>query len=277
MRASVCATTVSVWPFFARAQRPRVLGVVPYLPPRRLVALYAPLLPVLEEVLRTRLEIASAPDYDAHLSRLRSGAYDVVADGPIHARLAQRELRHVPVARSQAPLEPLLVVRADASVQRLSELPWGRMAIAVTDRAASLGVIGLRHLRDLGHVPGRDFRVVVSGTHANSLQRLVAGEVQAAIVSRTTLAQVDATLAAAARPLAPLGRGLSAIVYHVAPELREHAASVTQALLRFADQPAGRAFIATLGHQGLLPVTDAEMQALDPLVVELYRQSHEGA
>jgi hypothetical protein len=107
------------------------------------------------------------------------------------------------------------------------------------------------------------------------LQRLLAGDVEAAIVSRTTLAQVDASLASQVRALAPLGRGLSAVVYHVAPRLASQATALARALLDFAATPDGQAFIAALDHQGLAPVSPEEMQALDPLVVELYRQMHE--
>lgn len=262
-------------PAAARTGAKRVFGIVPYLPARRLVSLYAPLKPVFEGVLGQEVELSSAPDYAEHLARLRAGHYDIVADALIHARLAQRELGHVPLARTLAPLEPLLAVRADAPAQTLEQLNWGAIAVAVTDRSASLGVIGLRFLRDQNRVVGRDFRLVLSGTHANSLQRLLAGEVEAAIVSRTALAQVDASLAAQARVLMPLGRGLSAVVYHVAPRLGSLAPALAKALLDFAAQPAGQSFVAALGHRGLAPATDAEMRALDPLVVELHRQMRE--
>jgi len=259
----------------AQTRAQRVFGIVPYLPARRLVGLYAPLKPVFESVLGQEVELSSAPNYAEHLARLRAGRYDIVADALIHARLAQRELGHLPLARTLAPLEPLLVVRKDAPAKTLQALKWGAIALAVTDRSASLAVIGLRYLRDHGWTAGRDFRLVVTGTHANSLQRLLAGDVEAAIVSRTTLAQVDASLASRVRALAPLGRGLSAVVYHVAPRLASQATALARALLDFAATPDGQAFIAALGHQGLAPASPEEMQALDPLVVELYRQMRE--
>lgn len=252
-----------------------VFGIVPYLPARRLIELYAPLQPVFEGVLGQEVRFSSAPNYAEHLARMRAGHYDIVADALIHARLAQRELGHVPLARTLAPLEPVLAVRADAPVQTVEQLKWGAIAIAVTDRSASLGLIGLRFLHDLNRVAGRDFRLVISGTHANSLQRLLAGEVEAAIVSRTTLAQVDVALTSRVRVLMPLGRGLSAVVYHVAPRLGSLAPALAKALLDFAAQPVGQSFVAALGHLGLAPATDAEMKALDPLAVEFYRQMRE--
>ncbi|MFN6961775.1 MAG: phosphate/phosphite/phosphonate ABC transporter substrate-binding protein [Rhodocyclaceae bacterium] len=264
-------------PAAVRAAGRPVFAIVPYLPARRLVNLYAPLLPVIEGIIGQKVEMTSAPDYREHLSRLRAGGYDIVADSMIHARIAQRELGHVPIARTRAPLEPVLVVRADTTLVSLQGLRWGAIAIATTDRTASLAVIGLRFLRDAGHVAGRDYRLVVTGSHANSVQRLLAGDVEAAIVSRTTLAQIDAALAGRVRILTPLGQGLAAVIYHVAPRLAGEAPRLTRALLEFAAQPQGRTFVAALKHEGLVPVTADEMASLDPFVVEFYRQMREEA
>ncbi len=246
-------------------------AVVPYLPTRRLVTLYAPLIPVLEATLGKPVDIVSAPDYAQHLERMRSGAYDIVADSMLLARIAQREHGFLPVARTRTPLEPLLVVPTDSSRRSLAALKG--KTLAVTDRHAALTVIGLRHLRDHGLVPDRDFRIVVTNSHANSLHRLLMGETAAAIVSRTTLKQVDAGLARQVRVLEALPTGLSAVIYHVAPHLAPFAAALAAQLIGFPDSgPAGSAFIAALSHEGLLPVKEAEMKALDPLVVEYYRQ-----
>lgn len=257
---------------FASGTRNRLMfAVIPYLPARRLVALYAPVIPVLEAALGKPVDIVSAPDYAQHLERMRSGAYDIVADSLLLARIAQREHGFLPVARTRTPLEPLLVVPIDSSGNSLSALKG--KALAVTDRHAALTVIGLRYLRDQGLVPDRDFRIVVTHSHANSLHRLLLGETAAAIVSRTTLKQVDAGLARQVRVLETLPVGLSAVIYHVAPHLAPFAAALAEQLISFSEtNPAGPAFIAALGHEGLLPVKEAEMKALDPLVVEYYRQ-----
>lgn len=250
-----------------------VFAVVPYLPARRLAELYAPLVPVFSGVLGKEVDFASAPNYGEHLRRMRAGEYDIVADSMILARIAQRELGHRPLARTAAPLEPLLAVSAKDGIARLADLKG--KAIAVTDRTAALSVIGLHHLREQGFVPGRDLRVIVTGSHANSLHRLLAGEAAAAIISKTTLKQVDAALAASVRELQRLPTGLSAVIYHASPRLAAHAPALSGALLEFAKTAAGQAFLGALGHQGLRPVTVPEMAALDPLVVELYRQQAE--
>ncbi len=254
------------------AKRERLqFGVVPYLPARRLVAFYSPLLPVLEKTLGQPVDIVSAPSYGAHLQRLRAGDYDVIADSLFLSRIAQRDLGHVPLVRTRAQLEPVLVVPAQGGVTRLADLA-GR-AVCLTDRLAALSVIGLRYLRDQGLVPGQQLKLVVSGSHANSLNRMLAGEAAAAIVSRTTLKQVAPDMAQRVQVLLTFPPALSAVVYHVAPSLAAKASALSQALLHFANKtPEGQAFIEALGHEGLVAATAGELSSLDPVVAEFYSQ-----
>lgn len=274
-RRRLLTRCVSAWPLAwlpaARGAEPLRFGVVPYLPTRRLVGYYSPLLPVLSNHLGRPAEITCAHDYRDHLDQLRSGHFDVVADSLFIARIAQRELGHVPVARTLARLEPLLVVPTTSSLRRLAELKGQQ--VCVTDRIAALSLVGMRYLRDQGLAPDQQIRILVSGSHANSLHRLLAGDAVAAIISRTTLRQVDAELADRVRVLAVLPSALAAVVYHVAPRLAPQAAALSRALLDFANQTApGRQFIAALGHLGLVITTPAELLSLDPMVVEFYRQ-----
>lgn len=255
----------------ARGAEPLRFGIVPYLPVRRLVGYYSPLLPVLANSLGRPAEITCGHDYRNHLDRLRTGQFDVVADSLFIARIAQRELGHVPVARTLARLEPLLVVPSTSGLSRLAELKGQHLC--VTDRIAALSLVGLRYLRDQGLAPDQQMHILVSGSHANSLHRLLAGDAAAALVSRTTLRQVDAELARQVRVLAVLPPALAAVVYHVAPHLAPQAGALSQALLTYTNQTApGRQFIAALGHQGLAVMTPAELHSLDPMVVEFYRQ-----
>jgi ABC-type phosphate/phosphonate transport system substrate-binding protein len=255
----------------ARAAAPLKFGVVPYLTARRLATLYEPARDLFERELERPVLFSSAPDYAAHLERLRAREYDLVADSLPVARLAQREFGYVPIARTKVPLLPVLVVPAAASGKDDLEAFRGK-TIAVSDRLAALTIVGLRYLRDNGLQPNRDVKVRVAGSHANAVQLVLAGEASAAVVSRTTLKQIDPALAAQLRVLRELPQALSAVVYTVAPQLAARAGLLSRAFLDFAENaPPGRAFIESLGHQGLLPV-GAELAKADPLVVEFYRQ-----
>lgn len=246
-------------------------GIVPYLTARRLATLYEPVRLFFERELTQPVRLLSAPDYSTHLDRLRTHEYDLVADSLPIARLAQRELGYVPLARTVAPLQTVLVVATDSPVGKLADIR--DKTIVVSDRIAALTIVGLRFLRDNGLQPNKDVTVRVAGSHANAIQRVLAGDAVAAIVSRTTLVQIGPALASRVRVMLELPQALSAVVYAASPRL---AATVKgdlgRNLIEFATQyPAGKTFIESLGHRGLLPVGH-EMAQVDPLVVEFYRQ-----
>lgn len=245
-------------------------GVVPYLTARRLAMLYEPARAFFERDLGRPVQFSSAPDYSVHLERLRAREYDLVADSLPIARLAQRELGYLPLARTVVPLQPILVTAKDSPLRTPNDLR-GR-AVAVSDRIAALTIVGLRFLRDKGLPTDSAVTIKVAGSHANAIQRVLAGEAAAAIVSRTTLKQIEPALASRVRLMAELPQALSAVVYAASPALAAQANGLGQRLIEFASrEPDGKTFIETLGHQGLLP-TGSEMAQVDPLVVEFYRQ-----
>jgi len=250
--------------------RPLRFGVVPYLPARRLATLFEPVRVFFELQLQAPVHFHLAPDYTAHLEMLRGHEYDLAADGLIIARIAQRQFGYLPLARTQVPLQPVLVRRRNGT-QTLALNELRGQTIAVTDSLATLTVIAMRYLRDNGLRPGLDVRVRVAGSHANAMQLVLLGQAQAAVVSLTALRQVDPDTAAQLQVMRQLPAALSAVVYLLAPRLAHLAPTLVPALLHFANQQAaGRAFVETLGHQGLLPV-GPELAEVDPLVVEFYR------
>jgi ABC-type phosphate/phosphonate transport system substrate-binding protein len=245
-------------------------GVVPYLTARRLATLYEPVRGFFESELSQPVRLLSAPDYSTHLDRLRAYEYDLVADSLPVARLAQRELGYIPLARTMVPLQPVIVVAADSPVKKLDDLR--NKTVVASDRIAALTIVGLRYLRDNGLQPNKDVTVRIAGSHANAIQRVLAGDAVAAIVSHTTLKQIEPALASRVKVFQELPQALSAVVYAASPRLAAKTKSLSPALINFAmKDPAGKAFIESLGHQGLLPV-GKEMVQVDALVVEFYRQ-----
>lgn len=264
--------------------QPLRFGVVPYLPARRLAVLFEPVRAMFERQLQVPVQFHLASDYHAHLEMLRRREYDLTADALIFSRIAQRQFGYLPLARTQAPLQPVLVTRrgtaAPHSAQTQPATPDLRalrsQTLAVSDGFATLTVIAMRYLRDNGLRPGTDVRVSVAGSHANAMQLVLLGQAQAAVVSLTALRQVDPATAAQLHIIYELPAALSAVVYLLAPRLAHLAPTLAPALLHFANQQtAGRAFIETLGHQGLLPV-GPELAQVDPLVVEFYRLLAQG-
>lgn len=262
-----------LWPLTpVRANNERIsFGIVPYLPVRRLISLYAPLTPVLEAAFGKPVDIVCGQDYRQHLQMLRARKFDIVADSLFMGRIAHKELGHLPLTRTAAGLEPVIVTPVQSNLKQLRELEG--KTLVLTDRISALGVVGLRYLRDQSLEPDKKVPLLLSGSHSNSLHLMLAGQAAAALVSKTTLTQVDPQLAAKVRVLATPPTALAAVVYHLHPSHKALQGKISQAMMQFANgTPAGKTFIDTLGHKGLLELHNKDLISLDPMVTEFYRQ-----
>lgn len=275
-RRATCAALLGclAWPVLSAqpANAPLVLGVVPYLSARKLAELYEPLRSLLADELGRAVLIESAPDYRIYLERTALGQYDVIATSPYFGRLAQREQGYLPLARPLTDLEPLLVVLKSTGVTSLEGLRG--QVITTSDRLANLTLAAHRHLALNRLKPGVDVTVRPMGSHANSLAALEAGESAAAVVSVTALKQVGGDWENRIRILAR-AEHLPPLLYLAHQRLGTNTiAQLQRRLLAFAnEQPAGRKFCEALGHGGLRPIPEADMQALDPFVNELKKMS----
>jgi len=246
------------------------LGVVPYLPVRRLLSLYQPIADLAARVLAQPVRIFSAPDFERFIEEARRGEFDLVGVSGHIARILQREHGALPLARAAAALESVIVVPHDSPLRQLSELKGRR--IAVSDRLALHVLIALRLLRNQGLNPGTDTTLVASGSQANALTRLELGEADAAIGSVVTIRQLKPELSARIRRLGEAPKALTALAYLLHPRWASHVQPLQAALLAFPSSPEGVALMATTQHEGIVPLTLTELATLDGDVTEYYRQ-----
>jgi len=251
----------------ARADDMPVLGVVPYLSARKLAELYEPMRLQLQRSLGAPVLLESAPDYQAYLARTRQGRYDIIATSPYFGRLAQLEHGYLPLARPLTNLEPLLVTRMDGP-QELEALR-GKV-ISTSDKLANLTLAAHRYLAQNGLEPGRDVTIRPAGSHANSVQALLNGESEAAIISVTAMRQLHPGTTARVRIMKRLPQ-TTPLLYLAHKRLGQNRIDVLRSqLLQFANQTEeGKQFCKELGHDGLKDIAPGDMKALDPYVQDL--------
>ncbi|GLW61053.1 phosphate ABC transporter substrate-binding protein [Hydrogenophilus thermoluteolus] len=256
----------------ARAAAPHLFGVVPYLSARKLAELYEPLRAWFATALAQPVALESAPDYSVHFARTAVGEYDLIATSPYFGRIAQLRHAMVGLARPTTDLEPLLIVLPTSPLQTLTDLK-GR-TLATSDRWANLTLAARRLLRELGWTIGVDVRLIATGSHANSLAHLRQGLADAAVVSVTTLKQLDLPesgyrILHRLPPTPPL-------LYLAHARLGEARIAALADAFQQWSRSDGQEHFARLGHGVLRPITDADWQALDGFVAEFDRLNEGG-
>lgn len=247
------------------------MGVFPYLSPRAVLAVHAPMKEYLEAQLARPVNMSTAPGFKDMYERTRGGEYDVVILPPHLARLAQIEAAYVPVAIYSKVLKGLIVVRRDSPYQKIGDLA-GKSIIA-PDRLAMVTFIGMQHLREQGLQAGAHYTLFTSTSHSSAAFSVMQKEFDAAVTERAAFEkQIPNEIRNNLRVLATMG-SVPHVMFMAHSRLgREQIERLRETLIRFAVESAeGRQFIEKGGWEGIRAVTDADMRAMDVYIPELRR------
>ena len=258
------AAAAMLSPQTGRSEAPLIFGVVPYLTARRLAQLYEPIRAEIANILGQPVALESAPDYPLHFARTASGHYALIATSPYFGLIAKERHGFVGLAQPSAPLEPLLIVAPDSPFQQLSDLRGQK--VATSDAWANLTLTARQTFRALGWRIGNEIKLIATGSHANSFAHLDHGQVAAAVVSVTTLKQLNV----------PADRYRILYRFPPSPGLlylaherlgNERIAELASALIAWS-AGAGQPVFAALGHGALKTITENDWRALEPFVAE---------
>lgn len=274
--AQVMAASV-VWSSSAQAQTGTgagatalQFGMVPYMPIQQMVRLYEPLTRGFEQALQRPCRLASATDFDQFLERARKGDFDIVGASPHVLRILQKEEGFEPLARSTAPLEPLVMVPKGSTVTDVAALRGQRVLVA--DLLAVHVLIALRAVRDLGVNPAKDLNLVVAGNQRNAITRMLKGEAAAAVASASTLATLPPEVAQSVTVLLRAPKGLTPMGFLAHPRLKAQAAQLRETILQTAQTPQGRELLKAAQQDSYVALSAADLSAQDGVVTEFYRQ-----
>ena len=272
---TLAAASAALLPVSLRAaEPPLVFGVVPYLSARRLAQLYEPLRAWFARELNRPVALESAPNYRGHFERTAAGGYDFIATSPYFGRIAQLRHQMVGLARPSTPLEPLLIVLPESPIASVADLHGKR--VVTSDPWANLTLAARRFFREQGWVIGRDLTLTATGSHANSWVHLQQRLADAAVVSVTSLKQLnlDPTAYRIVVRLPPS----PPLLYLAHARLGDETITTLRDRLLAWSRGDGAPHFAALGHGTLQPISDDDWQALDPFVADfdrLFAQSTE--
>jgi len=251
---------------------PLKLGIMPFNSTLALIKTHQSLVQHLEVALGRRLSVFTAGDYFTYVNELLDGQFDLAIAGPHFGVMAQERGMSI-VARYQADLQSVFVVRADSALKSSTDLRGRRVVLSSRLSMSSMG--GVKWLQDQGLRLGQDYQLFERSTHGAAIAAVAVGEFDAAITTHTPLRQIPPDVRERIRVL-PVD--IHAPHLMTLAHRRLGSAVVTrtrQALSSFVTTPAGRQFLQDTGYQGYIDVSSADLQALKPyvaLTVDMMRQ-----
>lgn len=157
--------------------RPYVLGVFPYLPPRDLETVFAPIAVDFKRVLGRDIQIMSKTSYESFSKSLVDDqVYDIAFVQPFDYARAARSA-YLPLAARPEKLFALIVTTNDSPIRGIDDLKGKHMSLPPRDAAISRLVRA--HLRKNGLEPGKDVRLEYVRSHTSCLQHVLIGLVDA--------------------------------------------------------------------------------------------------
>lgn len=244
-------------------------GIFPYLSPRTLLTAHQPVKLFVEEQLGRSVQLSTAPSFESFNERTLRADYDLAITPPHLARLAQIDAKYVPLVVYSKVLRGVIAVRKTSPISRIDHLRG--KTVAVPDRLAIVSLLGTRFLADNGLRADIDYFVQTSTSHASAAYAAAQGEADAVVTELAAFQrQIPAEVRETLRVLALVGN-LPHVVYLAHPRLGpRRIESLRAGLVNFARHaPQGKRFIENAGFEGIRTVTDADMKAMDPYVVEL--------
>jgi phosphonate transport system substrate-binding protein len=245
------------------------IGLFPYLSPLTLIAAHQPLARYLEQRLQQPVELMTAPDFRTFIERTDAGAYDAVLTAPHLARLAEQNGNYKPVAIYDQKLRALLVVAADS--RRVSIHDLRGATIAEPDPLAIVGALAREMLAAAG-LGSKDVRWFLAHSHNGAALAVASGRADAAVVGSNPFARLPEELRSNLRILTT-SEAIPNEAWLVNARLSQDRQRAFQAaLLSFSATPAGQHYLRINNLEGLHPLRNDELKAMDAYTAQVRDQ-----
>jgi phosphonate transport system substrate-binding protein len=151
-------------------------GVIPYLAPSRLEAIYAPLVNELSHMLHRRVYLRTSSTKDKFTSNLKDARYDIAIVNPFESIVALDNYGYVALAMRPKHRSSIVVLH-DSPIRELEDLRG--TTIGTASARSPMTYFALHALGTHGLEAGKDYQVQYFPTPQACLHHLIIGDIDA--------------------------------------------------------------------------------------------------
>lgn len=238
-------------------------GIFPYVSPGQLVKFHNPLRAYMEETLGEKVSLVTAPSFKDFVSRTHEGQYDIIMTAPHLGKLAELQ-GYKRIAHDMHEVQGIYLVQKDSDIKQLTDLK-GKV-ITLIGRAAIITQMVEYQLKSLGMEEGKDYTFRLTRTHNNAMYAPLRGESDASVTGTLLFNKIGEEDRKHVRVIGktPMAPGFMVMAGKRISEAQRQ--KLTQALLNFINTPAGQDYLKTTGLKRFEPITDQEMQDMEPYI-----------
>jgi len=255
-------------PEIEKEGRDYLLGINPFLPPKRLELTFAHMAARLSEALGREVHFRTSSTYGRFAERVAAGEYDMALVTPF--LFVQLEPgTYVPLARAPGSTHGEFVTLENSPLEHLSDLQ--DQVLAVAPRGSVIDHLAVYTLLEQGLDPDEDVSVRLFENPLSCLQQLPAGTAAACVtnvVARERFAEImDARLKVLGKTVSvPFG---PFVAHRRVPRAEREV--IRNLLMAWGDDPRNRLPVSGAQVPSLVPVTEGEYET----VVEIWRALQE--
>lgn len=245
-------------------ETPFLLGVLPNVSARVILANYQPVRSYFERELKRSVEIVTAADLRTFSEATLRGEYHMIVTAANLGRLAQLDGKWEPVAIYEPAIPALLIAGSDNANSSVEQLRGKTLAVA---NPQSLVVLrGLQWLREQGLQEGRDFKMLRASNDDSLGSMIRSGEAPMAMMSMGEFRQIDEDVRKSLKIVAEIAK-VPGFLVMLNPNLDGAEKRRLQSLvLKLPQGSDGKKFFALSGFANIREVSRAELESLDPFV-----------
>jgi phosphonate transport system substrate-binding protein len=243
---------------------PLRFGLLPYMSTQSLLLRYAPLQHYLETTLQRRVKPVTAPNFATYIARARRHEYDIYLTAPHFAALAENQSGYQRISRMLRQLDGTIVVRKNGPIHALTDLR--EHTFATPDALAIVTFLGEQRLAQRQLTPGRDVTIETMPSHNAAILAVAGGQADAAVTSEAVLESMPTDVQARITVLEHTD-AVPHMMVMASPTLdAAEIAALRAAFLDFTAAGPGKQFFEQTGYGDMVPITDADMQSMQPFV-----------
>jgi phosphonate transport system substrate-binding protein len=146
-----------------------ILGIFPYLPPKRLAETIAPLPPTFSAIIDKAVMFRTSSSFAKFTENLENRAYDIALVQPFDYELAMKN-GYVPLVQKKGSIQAGFFILEESNIRSLQDLEGA--VIAMPPHGAAVSRLAVSELRKQGLVPGKDLEIQYRRSHDSCLFQL---------------------------------------------------------------------------------------------------------
>ncbi len=244
-------------------------GVFPYIAPRVIEKIYAPIGAEFSHVLNREIQFRTASSYTRFMKNLNLQMYDIVFVQPFDYVEIADKYGYKPLATRDKKLPAVLVVKADSKLNGVRSLRG--KAIGLPPKVAAISYMVKSYLKRHGLVPGKDVTIKHFRSHGSCMHNVLVGSVAVCGTAPPAVRVFQSRMKVSLRVIARTP-SISNSLFAVHPRVpRQQVELLRKAILSWPNSEKGRRLLKGAKVKAFIEVDDAQYNDVRKMAVEFRR------